>query len=315
VLLIRAAHLRSVNGFSNSFWGWGHEDNDFFLRLRWCGLVPQHAEQLDDCMEHRDCLECRRAKPSNTIDALRSETRSIALMQSRLLDPGQHMWRDGLSTLNFSLAAAPRDMECGGARLHVLDVLLDRPDANGRARAGAACVANGGARDDGCTAPVALGDVSPALLAAAKRALPRESRVLGVMGATRGRVMYNFHYELDLSIEEKHGRRTLQRVAMCSQEWHGPDAPDYLRYHLLWRAVARRNRNDSARVARGFRLQKDFHYQAKFPCSLTEVPTHAAEGRTGGAARKPAMLAGRAGRGAPSGIGRRDRWVRQPPGR
>lgn len=72
VVLIRGSHFQSVNGFSNSFWGWGHEDNDMYLRLRWCDLVPQHAEELDSCMEHRDCLECRRAKPSSTMDALRT---------------------------------------------------------------------------------------------------------------------------------------------------------------------------------------------------------------------------------------------------
>ena len=72
VVLARGSHFASVNGFSNSFWGWGHEDNDMYLRLRWCGLVPQHAEELDACMEHRDCAECRRAKPTSTMDALRA---------------------------------------------------------------------------------------------------------------------------------------------------------------------------------------------------------------------------------------------------
>ena len=122
-------------------------------------------------------------------------------------------------------------------------------------------------------------DLPRSLLAAAKRALPREARVLGVVGATRARIMYNFHYELDLSIEEKHGRRSQQRIAVCVQEWHGPDAPESLRYHLLWRAIARSSRHNSTRGGpRGFRLQKDFHYQAKFPCSLNEAPW-LAEGR------------------------------------
>ena len=292
VVLIRAAHFRSVNGFSNAFWGWGHEDNEMYVRLRWCGLVPQHGEQLDACMEHHDCLECRRAKPSNTFEALRSETRSIALVQSRLASPDQHMWHDGLSTINFSLAAPPRHVDCGGAPLHVLDVELARPDADSRARDSAACVADGGARDDGCTAPVAPNDVPPDLLATAKRALPRESRVLRVVGATRARVMYNFHYELDLSVEEKHGRRTLQRVAVCVQEWHGSDAPEFLRYHLMWRAVARRSRHNSTRggTRGGFRLQKDFHYQAKFPCSLAEAPA-LTEGRFDARSKAPGRTA------------------------
>lgn len=59
VLVIRLAQYRGANGFSNQYWGWGEEDNDFFMRLRWCGWPPRHGEALDDCMEHMDCIACR----------------------------------------------------------------------------------------------------------------------------------------------------------------------------------------------------------------------------------------------------------------
>ena len=195
------------------------------------------------------------------------------------------MWRDGLSTLNFSLAGPPRHIDCAGNKLHIIDTLLVRPEpAPAHATA---CVADGSARDDGCSARVDVADVPAELLSAAKRALPRESRVLGVAGVTRGRVMYNYHYELDLNVEGKHGRRTLQRVAICSQEWHGQGAPDYLRCHLLCRAVARRDGARANRTttptAKGFRLQKDFQYKGHFPCSLSAPPF--LEGRTATRAR------------------------------
>ena len=202
---------------------------------------------------------------------------------SRLQHPGKHMWRDGLSTLNFSLAGPPRHIDCAGHTLHIIDTLLARPES--ASAHATACVADGSARDDGCSARVDLVDVPADLLSAAKRALPRESRVLGVAGVTRGRVMYNYHYELDLNVEEKHGRRTLQRIAVCSQEWHGQGAPEHLRFHLLWRAVARRNGARANRTAttKGFRLQKDFQYTGHFPCSLSAPPS--LEGRTSTRAR------------------------------
>ena len=123
------------------------------------------------------------------------------------------------------------------------------------------------------------------------------------MGATRARVMYNFRYELDLSVEEKHGRRSLQRVAVCSQEWHGPGAPDYLRYHLLWRAAARRNAaaaanssssSSSSSSARpgGFRVQKDFRYRGHFPCALDPEPLLHARANSARGARSPPRRGG-----------------------
>ena len=98
VLLVRAAQYEAVNGFSNRFWGWGHEDNEMFGRLRWCGLTPRHGALLDDCMVHRDCSECARAKPQSTSAALLLETRNIALAQVALRRPREAMRADGLST-------------------------------------------------------------------------------------------------------------------------------------------------------------------------------------------------------------------------
>ena len=128
VLLVRAAQYEAVNGFSNRFWGWGHEDNEMFGRLRWCGLTPRHGALLDDCMVHRDCSECAKAKPQSTSAALLLETRNIALAQVALRRPREAMRADGLSTLNFSLAGAPRQLAggCGGHTLHIVDVALPR---------------------------------------------------------------------------------------------------------------------------------------------------------------------------------------------
>ena len=125
VLVIQTAHFVGANGFSNSFWGWGDEDNDLFLRLRWCGWAPAHASGLELCMEHRDCHACRREKRSLNRSYLRArESRSIERM---LVAPGQYLEADGLFNANYSGAASQR-LPCGVAAITVLRITL-RPTA------------------------------------------------------------------------------------------------------------------------------------------------------------------------------------------
>ena len=38
VSAIKTEHFRLVNGFSNAFWGWGGEDDDFASRIKSNGL-------------------------------------------------------------------------------------------------------------------------------------------------------------------------------------------------------------------------------------------------------------------------------------
>lgn len=132
VLVASVALFRAVNGFSNSYWGWGEEDNDLFVRLRWCGLPPVHGEELDACMEHRDCAACKTHKRLLNASVLRGHERR---MRHRLEHPRRHMLRDGLSTLNFTVRRSVRRARCGrlGTRMSVIDVDLSAHDA---ARAG-----------------------------------------------------------------------------------------------------------------------------------------------------------------------------------
>ena len=274
VLLLRPALFRAVNGFSNDFWGWGHEDNEFYLRLRACGRPPVHAPQLDWCMEHRDCDRCKRAKPAGGLQALQAETRSIALVHGRLADPLRHAATDGVDELNFTTASRPVALPCGKHTLHVLDVKLHRawvvPDAH-RTRP---CIADGGANDDGCVAVMAVADLSPRIVTRARRGLPSGSHFRRVVGATRERAMYNFNYEIDMETEVA-AKRQVVRVALCAQEWQDRTVPDAVRYQLLWRAVATRGRGrkraDSGAPLR-FRVSRNFSYTGHFPCALRQPP-------------------------------------------
>ena len=52
VTLINCEDFRAVNGFSNEFWGWGAEDDDFYLRLVRNGLSPHRRDGLYDTLPH-----------------------------------------------------------------------------------------------------------------------------------------------------------------------------------------------------------------------------------------------------------------------
>jgi xylosylprotein 4-beta-galactosyltransferase len=38
ILLLTATHFEKLNGLSNLFWGWGREDDEFYLRIRQANL-------------------------------------------------------------------------------------------------------------------------------------------------------------------------------------------------------------------------------------------------------------------------------------
>eukprot|EP00965_Chrysotila_dentata_P251674 6210200-Pleurochrysis_carterae.AAC.1 len=122
VLIVQLSHFLAVNGFSNQFWGWGEEDNNLFLRLRWCGLAPVHGDGVWLCMEHRDCAACRSAKRRVNATAL-----------SALTANGRQDWRqmsienilsDGLSNVIYNKSAEMHTESCGVAKLLRMRVSL-----------------------------------------------------------------------------------------------------------------------------------------------------------------------------------------------
>ena len=44
-LCVSATNFTKINGFSNQFWGWGHEDNDLYDRYAKTKVLKQ-SEQI-----------------------------------------------------------------------------------------------------------------------------------------------------------------------------------------------------------------------------------------------------------------------------
>ncbi|XP_060646877.1 beta-1,4-galactosyltransferase 7 [Drosophila nasuta] len=56
ILLVRREHFQKMNGMSNQYWGWGLEDDEFFVRIRDAGLQvtrPQNIKTgINDTFSH-----------------------------------------------------------------------------------------------------------------------------------------------------------------------------------------------------------------------------------------------------------------------
>lgn len=52
ILLIKKEHFEMVNGMSNNYWGWGLEDDEFYVRLKDAGLSVVRHDKIDTGTEN-----------------------------------------------------------------------------------------------------------------------------------------------------------------------------------------------------------------------------------------------------------------------
>ncbi|XP_013141978.1 PREDICTED: beta-1,4-galactosyltransferase 7 [Papilio polytes] len=52
ILLIKKEHFEMVNGMSNNYWGWGLEDDEFYVRLKDAGLSVVRHDKIDTGIEN-----------------------------------------------------------------------------------------------------------------------------------------------------------------------------------------------------------------------------------------------------------------------
>ncbi len=94
VVMLNKENYLSANGYSNEFWGWGKEDDDFFNRLILKGLVP---------FEDNEGLYRELPNPE---DQVRRETAAIRRnkkTQRRLLRNSNLLSGDGFSNIDYKV--------------------------------------------------------------------------------------------------------------------------------------------------------------------------------------------------------------------
>jgi len=102
-LLREQAH--AVNGFSNGYWGWGKEDDDFFFRLVMSGFVCylDRDGEFHDLPNPQD-QQVRRSGAGKALYPKANRERKSLLLRG-VLDPAA----DGLSTIAYSVLARRQD--------------------------------------------------------------------------------------------------------------------------------------------------------------------------------------------------------------
>ncbi|XP_065371766.1 beta-1,4-galactosyltransferase 7 [Calliphora vicina] len=114
ILLVRREHFDTLNGMSNKYWGWGLEDDEFYVRIRDAGLRvtrPQNIKTgVNDTFNHihnryhrkRDTQKCFNQK-----EVTRKRDRQT-----------------GLNTLQYKIPKV-YDMTIEGIRITVLNIMLE----------------------------------------------------------------------------------------------------------------------------------------------------------------------------------------------
>jgi hypothetical protein len=96
---IRKEQVFAANGYSNEYWGWGKEDDDFFFRLLLAGYLCYYDLQgtFHDLPNPKH-QQVQRKSPATPPHVRQNRQRRSRLLRG-LLDPAQ----DGLSTLRYEV--------------------------------------------------------------------------------------------------------------------------------------------------------------------------------------------------------------------
>jgi len=106
VVTIRRDQFEAVNGYDNSYWGWGQEDEDLFLRCLLAGLVPH--EDTRGVFRELDNPNAELAERTFLV-----RRRNRYLMKAAMLN--QRIGRSGLSDLDYRVVSS----NSTGKLLHV----------------------------------------------------------------------------------------------------------------------------------------------------------------------------------------------------
>jgi hypothetical protein len=126
VILLQNAHVGLVNGYSNGYWGWGHEDIDFMHRLDAAGLDRDYRHGTFVGLDHDRSDGHSHDAAGNVLRSTVSQ-QNLDLLIARWKEPAP--WRnDGLSSLRFTqIERAP--IHVGNTKRAILieRVLVDFP--------------------------------------------------------------------------------------------------------------------------------------------------------------------------------------------
>jgi len=114
ILLLSVKHFKQVDGMSNKYWGWGLEDDEFFVRLRQANLPIERPRGI-------------RSGRSGTFLHLHSTKERKRDTEKCYNQRNATRRRDRLTGLSntFYTVKAKRDLKIDGADVHMMEVELE----------------------------------------------------------------------------------------------------------------------------------------------------------------------------------------------
>lgn len=109
-VILSKEHMFQVNGFSNNYWHWGKEDDDFLLRCLLEGLVP-FEDTEGHCQEMEDPTSRQSDEHGNVVQSdaeksrLRSFYKSNRKRRNQLAKGVLDHQTDGLNSLQYELVS------------------------------------------------------------------------------------------------------------------------------------------------------------------------------------------------------------------
>jgi hypothetical protein len=129
VVLLRNSHVELANGYSNSYWGWGHEDVDLMHRLDAAGLHRDYRHGTYAGLSH-DRRDANSFDAAGAVVRSPSSQRNWDILCARWSERAKGAWlNDGLTSLRFTLIErAPINIPNPKRTIPVERVLVDFPN-------------------------------------------------------------------------------------------------------------------------------------------------------------------------------------------
>ncbi|KAK0407230.1 hypothetical protein QR680_019090 [Steinernema hermaphroditum] len=115
ILMLTMADFKRVNGMSNKYWGWGMEDDEFYLRLKEAGLAEKILRPTNLETDRTNTFRHVHSKERKRDYAVVGNQKAMARRRDRV---------SGLNTLKYSIASR-RILKIDSATLSVVNVKLE----------------------------------------------------------------------------------------------------------------------------------------------------------------------------------------------
>lgn len=135
VVLLQTLHVERANGYSNGYWGWGHEDLDFIRRLDAVGLARDYRYGTFTGLDH-DRSDGHSHDANGALVRSPVSQHNWDIFCARWSEQTKDTWRnDGLSSLRFTqIERTPINIGRTKRTIMIERVLVDfphRPEGEG----------------------------------------------------------------------------------------------------------------------------------------------------------------------------------------